>query len=153
MRGSRNSFDFSFLIYLVGLWGKSNPLVCQYHQQQHHMKRGWGGEEWGNGGRLSWGDGISIWHRRRSSELCRAEMSKAATEKEPSHQNFDIDEAVLHTIYVTSNTHQLLYHGLRHFPFLSSVSGKFNCFIFLYFPILFSFIHFIQQTYTHMHCL
>ena len=70
-------------------------------------------------------------------------MSKAATEKEPSQQNFDIDKAALHTIYVTSNTHQLLYHGLRHFPFLSSVSGKFNCFILFFDISLFYFPLFI----------
>lgn len=34
--------------------------------------------------------------QRGSSELCRAEMSKATTEKELSHQNFDADSATLH---------------------------------------------------------
>lgn len=31
-------------------------------------------------------------------------MSKSATEKELSHQNFDIDKALLHTMSVTSDT-------------------------------------------------
>lgn len=60
-------------------------------------------------------------------------MSKADIEKELSHQNFDIDKATLHTICVTSNTHQLLYHGLRRFLFLSLVFGKFNSFVSLLF--------------------
>lgn len=100
--GPEIALTFLFLIYLVGLWGMSNPLVCQYHQQRHHMKSwcGEGGRRWG---RLSWEDGISIWHRRGSSDLCKAEMSKSATEKDLSHQNCDIDKALLHTMGATSN--------------------------------------------------
>lgn len=61
-------------------------------------------------------------------------MSKSATEKELSHQNFDIDKAILHTTCVTSNTYQLLYHGLRLFLFLSLVNlfFVFSYSIFLY---------------------
>lgn len=104
--------------------------------QEETMGRG--GVRWW--GRLGREDRISIWHRRGSSELRRAEMSKAATEKELSHQNSDIDKATLYTICVTSNTHQLLYHGLRHFLFLSLVFGKFNCFVLLLFLFCFPLI-------------
>lgn len=55
-------------------------------------------------------------------------MSKAATEKELSHRNFDIDKATLHTICVTSDTLQLLPRGRRHTLFLSLVFGKFVLF-------------------------
>ena len=68
-------------------------------------------------------------------------MSKAATEKELSHQNFDIDKAILHTICVISNTHQLLYHGLRHFLFLFLVN--------LFF--IFSYSIFLYSIYLAIH--
>lgn len=105
----------------------------------HEERMGRGGVRWW--GRLSWEDGMPIWHRRGSSVFCRAEMSKAATEKELSHQNFDIDKAILHTICVTSNTHQLLYHGLRHFLFLFLVN--------LFF--IFSYSIFLYSIYLAIH--
>ena len=68
-------------------------------------------------------------------------MSKAATEKELSHQNFDIDKAILHTICVAFNTHQLLYHRLRDFLFLSLVN--------LFF--IFSYSIFLYSIYLTIH--
>lgn len=105
----------------------------------HEERMGRGGVRWW--GNLRWKDGMSIWHRRGSSELCIAEMSKAATEKELSHQNFDIDKAILHTICVAFNTHQLLYHRLRDFLFLSLVN--------LFF--IFSYSIFLYSIYLTIH--
>lgn len=56
--GPEIAFTFPFLIYLVGLWGMSDPLVCQHLSLQHRLKRGWG--EGVRPGRLSGEDGISL---------------------------------------------------------------------------------------------
>lgn len=62
-------------------------------------------------------------------------MSKAATEKPLSHQNFDIDKATPHAACVASKSYQLLRRGPRQLPVL----------------ICISFIPFIQQMHTRVH--
>lgn len=133
--GPEIALTFPFFNLPCGAMGneQSFSLSISPATAPQEEKKGRGGVRWW--GSLGWEDGISIWHRRGSSQLCRAEMSKAATEKELSHQNFDIDKATLHTVCVTSNTPWLLYHGLRHFLFLSSVFHEFNCFLLFLFSI------------------
>lgn len=144
--GPEIALTFPFFNLPCGAMGneQSFSLSISPATAPHEERMGRGRLKWW--GRLSWEDGISIWHRRGSSELCRAEMSKAATEKEPSHQDFDIDKATPHTICVTSHTHQLLHHRLRHFLFLSLVFGGFNCFIFIF--LLFTFSIFLYSFHS-----
>lgn len=57
--GPEIALTFPFFNLPCGAVGMSNPLVCQHHRLQRHMKSGCDREGCG-GGRLGGEDGISV---------------------------------------------------------------------------------------------